>query len=92
MSGGAHPAGEMSNRTSGTPGSGYPGGYADRHGNESLPTAPPPPEANGGMNLANSTVPSACDSQNIDNVNNATPPSGTGTGAEGASAPAGGSE
>lgn len=76
IGGGAHPAGEMNNRTGSYPGSGYPGSYYETHGNDSLPTSPSAPEmnGNGGMDLANSTVPSACDSDPIDNVNNPTAP------------------
>lgn len=88
MSGGMHPAGEMQNRSDSYPGSGYPGGYYDRHGNESAPTAPPGPEMQGGLAMANSTMPSACDGANPENVNNPTAPSGvpaSGTGAEGGS-------
>lgn len=87
LSGGVHPQGEMSNRSATVPGSGYPGGYADRHGNDSLPTAPPGPdgsELQGGLTMANSTVPpanSACDSENLENA--PTAPSGVPTGAPG---------
>lgn len=68
--------GEMQNRTDSYPGVGYPGGYYDRHNNETLPTSPSAPSVGGGMNLANSTVPSGCDCQQMENLNNPTPPGG----------------
>lgn len=70
--------GEMQNRTDSYPGVGYPGGYYERHNNETLPTSPSAPSVGGGsgMNLANSTVPSGCDCQQMENLSNPTPPGG----------------
>lgn len=71
-SGGVQPYGELSNRTSSTPGSGYAGDYYANHSNETAPTSPS--LSGGSMDIQNTTLPnSSCDCSQINNVQEMVP-------------------
>lgn len=61
------PYGELDNRTSSVPGSGYPGEYYAGHSNETAPTSPTMNA--GSVDVQNSSLPtSTCDSGQMDNL------------------------
>lgn len=71
-SGGVQPYGELSNRTSSVPGSGYGGEYYGNHSNETAPTSPS--MSGGSLNIQNSTLPSSsCDCSQVNNVQEMVP-------------------
>lgn len=70
--GSVSPYGQMSNQTSGAPGSGYPDQYYQTHSNDSAPTSPP--MSGGSLNMQNSSVPTnTCNCNQMENVQEQVP-------------------